>query len=111
MQSQKVLSQLSGNLRSSSKQEERGLVITLSGNVLFESGKSVLRPSAQGQLDKIACSLNEAKSHRVSIEGYTDSSGSDQTNSALSQARAEAMMNYFTSKGLDTDRMRAFWQG
>jgi outer membrane protein OmpA-like peptidoglycan-associated protein len=111
LQSQSLLSQLSGNLRSSSKQEERGLVITLSGNVLFESGKSVLRPSAQGQLDEIARALNEAKTHSVSIEGYTDSSGSDQINASLSQARAEAVMNYFASKGLGTDRMRAVGKG
>ena len=111
LQSQSVLSQLSGNMRNNTKQEERGLVITLSGNVLFESGKSVLRASAQNQLDEIARALNEAKSHRVAIEGYTDSSGSDQTNESLSQARAEAVMNYFASKGLASDRMRAVGRG
>jgi flagellar motor protein MotB len=39
------------------KEEERGLVVTLSGNVLFRSSKSTLLSSAQTKLDQVANAL------------------------------------------------------
>lgn len=85
------------------KQEDRGLVITLSGSVLFASNKSDLLPEAQQRLDQVASALMATKERKLVIEGYTDSRGSDSMNLELSRRRAEAVRNYIVSRGYDGD--------
>jgi outer membrane protein OmpA-like peptidoglycan-associated protein len=88
------------------KEDARGTVITLSGSVLFASGKSMLLPSAQRSLDQVAAALNESD-RSVLIEGHTDSRGSAQLNEALSQARALSVLEYLASRDVPRERMRA----
>ena len=88
----------------------RGTVITLSGGVLFESGKAELLPGAQDQLSRVAAFLKNSP-RPVVIEGYTDSRGSSSTNQALSERRARAVSDYLTSQGVPADRIRAVGKG
>jgi outer membrane protein OmpA-like peptidoglycan-associated protein len=44
---------------------------------------------------------------RVQVEGHTDSTGSARTNTALSQARAESVVAYLVSHGIDRARLDA----
>jgi outer membrane protein OmpA-like peptidoglycan-associated protein len=88
----------------------RGTVITLSGGVLFESGKAELLPGAQDQLTRVAAYLKNSP-RPVVIEGYTDSRGSSSTNQALSEKRAQAVADYLTSQGVPADRIRAVGKG
>lgn len=81
------------------KDEERGMVITLSGSVLFRTNDSTLLPAAQARLDQVADAV-VAKGHPVVVEGYTDSRGSQATNLALSQRRAESVRSYLVSRGV-----------
>lgn len=81
------------------KEEARGLVITLSGSVLFASGKSALLPGSQTRLNQVAEALMETKEKRLTIEGHTDSQGSTDYNQGLSQQRADAVRSYFISRG------------
>ena len=93
------------------KQRDGGLVITLSGNVLFDHGKAVILGSAQKQLNEIAQTLIDAQSASISIEGFTDSTGSKEVNEKLSQARADAVMKYFGGRGLPVVRMKSIGRG
>lgn len=86
------------------KKEERGTVITLSGNVLFASGKSALLPGAQQSLDQIAEAL-KSQDAKLLVEGHTDSRGSEQTNLMLSKARADAVGSYLISRGIPSERV------
>jgi len=88
------------------KQEGRGTVITIPGNVLFASGKSVLLPGAQSKLDSVADVLKETD-RDITVEGHTDSQGSDAANLQLSQARAQAVRDYLTLRGVSANRIRA----
>jgi outer membrane protein OmpA-like peptidoglycan-associated protein len=88
----------------------RGTVITLSGGVLFESGKAELLPGAQDQLSRVAAFIKNSP-RPVVIEGYTDSRGSSSTNQALSERRARAVSDYLTSQGVPADRIRAVGKG
>ena len=88
----------------------RGTVITLSGSVLFESGKAELLPGAQDQLSRVATFLKSSP-RPVLIEGYTDSRGSAQANQALSERRARAVSDYLTSQGVPADRISAVGKG
>ena len=92
------------------KVTERGLVITL-GDVLFETGKSTLRPNGDAHLDKLAGFLVKYPDRTMRIEGYTDSVGSDDYNLALSQHRADAVKSYLVNKGIDTMRVTTAGMG
>jgi outer membrane protein OmpA-like peptidoglycan-associated protein len=81
------------------KEEERGLVITLSGSVLFASNESTLLPAAQDRLNKVADALLVTKQKQLIIEGFTDSQGSSDYNIALSQRRADTVRSYLISRG------------
>lgn len=85
------------------KEEERGLVITLSGSVLFASNESTLLPAAQDRLNKVADALLVTKQKQLIIEGFTDSQGSSEYNIALSQRRADAVRSYLISRGYPGD--------
>ncbi len=81
------------------KEEERGLVITLSGSVLFASDESTLLPAAQNKLSEVAEALLASKERRITIEGHTDSQGSAEYNMVLAQKRADAVRSYIISRG------------
>jgi outer membrane protein OmpA-like peptidoglycan-associated protein len=74
----------------------RGLVISLP-DILFDSGKSTLRPQARETLSRIAGILLVVPEYRISIEGHTDNVGRPQANFKLSQARAEAVRDYLVA--------------
>jgi len=92
------------------KDEERGMVITLSGGVLFRSNDAQLLPAAQTKLDDVAVALL-TNGRPVSIEGYTDSKGSQSRNIDLSQRRAESVRTYLITRGLPADRVVAKGMG
>jgi outer membrane protein OmpA-like peptidoglycan-associated protein len=81
------------------KEEARGLVITLSGSVIFASNKSELLPAAQDRLSQIADALMANKDRKLTVEGHTDSRGTSSYNQVLSQQRADAVRSYFISRG------------
>ena len=90
------------------KQEARGTVITLSGQVLFASGKSTLLPTAQAKLSEVARVLTtNSPDATIVVEGHTDSQGSESLNLDLSQRRAQAVSDYLASHGVARDRIRA----
>jgi len=94
------------------KEEQRGLVITLSGAVLFASGKSELLPIAQTQLEKVAEVLQQqSPDKKMVVEGHTDSVGKDSDNMRLSQARADSVRSYLVTKGVKAERITAVGKG
>jgi outer membrane protein OmpA-like peptidoglycan-associated protein len=93
------------------KEEPRGVVITLSGSVLFASDKSTLLPDARTRLGQVATALLETKERRLDVEGYTDSQGKDAYNVDLSQRRADAVRTYLVSNGYPPDLIVAHGAG
>ncbi|HKP57392.1 MAG TPA: OmpA family protein [Polyangiales bacterium] len=87
------------------KEDERGTVITLSGNVLFASGKSALLPGAMTSLEQVAEAIRNQKDKKVLIEGHTDSRGTEAANQALSKARADSVGAYLSAHGVPSDRI------
>ena len=90
------------------KQEARGMVITLSGSVLFASAKSELLPQAQLKLNDVANALiKEDPLSKIVVEGHTDSQGGASYNQDLSQRRAQSVRDYLVSRGIASDRVTA----
>jgi outer membrane protein OmpA-like peptidoglycan-associated protein len=94
------------------KEESRGLVITLSGSILFASNRFVLLNTAMTKLDQVAEALKAQDSDkRMVVEGHTDSRGSDRINQPLSLNRANAVRDYLVTRGVDSNRISAVGMG
>ncbi len=83
---------------------KRGLVITL-GDVLFHTNKAQLESSGMHNVQKLADFLRQYPRQKVLIEGYTDSTGSNSHNLALSDRRANAVRTALIDKGTSSDRV------
>jgi outer membrane protein OmpA-like peptidoglycan-associated protein len=107
-EAEKRLAQASADLAkfASVKQEERGMVITLSGGVLFASAKSELLPAAVLKLNSVAEALvQQDPDSKMVVEGHTDSQGAAGYNQDLSQRRADAVRNHLVGRGIAADRI------
>jgi outer membrane protein OmpA-like peptidoglycan-associated protein len=94
------------------KEEQRGMVITLDGAVLFASGKATLLPIAEQKLGQVAEVLqNQDDSKKIVVEGHTDSVGSDENNRRLSQDRADAVRAFLVTKGVPSARISSVGRG
>jgi outer membrane protein OmpA-like peptidoglycan-associated protein len=92
--------------------DTRGLIVTLTNNVLFDTGKTTLKPGAKRTLTRIAEQLGgDNGAVKVEVEGHTDSVGTSESNQALSVRRATAVRDYLLSQGLTADRISAAGRG
>jgi outer membrane protein OmpA-like peptidoglycan-associated protein len=80
-------------------------------NVLFSSGKSVLVASGKKELDIIVKYLADYTGFNVTATGFTDNSGDEKFNQALSEKRAAAAKTYLVSKGVDASRITTNGKG
>ncbi|MCP5146035.1 MAG: OmpA family protein [Gammaproteobacteria bacterium] len=81
-------------------------VLSLEG-VTFGYDSAALTDDARSTLNQAVMLLRENSGLRVRVEGHTDSRGSDAYNLALSQRRAQAVVDYLTSQGISGSRMVA----
>lgn len=93
------------------KEEPRGMVITLSGSVLFASNRATLLPEARTRLDQVAEVLLTTRERHLTVEGHTDSQGSVNFNLDLSQRRADAVRSYLVERGYQGDLIQAHGLG
>ncbi len=78
------------------------MVLTAGTNFAFNS--SELLSSAYPELDKLIEIIKRNPESRWRIEGHTDSKGTADVNKRISRERAESVLNYFISKGLNKNR-------
>jgi outer membrane protein OmpA-like peptidoglycan-associated protein len=90
------------------KQEARGMVITLSGGVLFPSAQATLLPEAMLKMNEVAEALIKGNPDaKIVVEGHTDSQGQASFNQDLSVRRAQTVRDYLVSRGIASDRITA----
>lgn len=87
------------NLILQTRDTARGLVVNMS-DVLFDTGKSTLRPMAREKLAKVAGIVSGHPGMKLDVEGHTDSVGGDDYNQRLSEQRGEAVRAYLTQQGI-----------
>ena len=92
------------------KPTDRGMVLTLS-DVLFETDKSTLKPGAFAAIDRVAEVLKDSQDRKVTIEGHTDSVGSEEYNHQLSERRARAVQAALMERGVSGDQITVTGKG
>ena len=92
------------------KDDDRGMVITLQGEVLFKTGKWDLKAGAMAKLDQIADALR-GKEQPMVVFGFTDNVGTRDMNMDLSQRRAQSVRDYLVGKGIPQDLITAQGKG
>jgi|GEM_PF-6243269 outer membrane protein OmpA-like peptidoglycan-associated protein len=89
---------------------EVGLIVALN-NVYFDFGKDQLSEQSFPELDKTIDFFKQNSEVRFEIGGHTDSQGPDDYNLILSQARAQAVVDYLVSKGVNPSQLVAHGYG
>lgn len=87
------------------QQTDRGMVLTL-GDVLFDSGRAVLKASAMVTMDRLAAFMKDHPERTLVVEGHTDSVGSDAFNLGLSQQRADAVKTALAMRAIEGHRIK-----
>ncbi len=96
---------------------EKGLVITVVGDLLFDSGKAKIRSEAYPLLDKVSSVLKDnMRQFNVGIEGHTDNApikhSGWKSNWELSTARALSVLHYLDKdQGISGERLSAIGYG
>ncbi len=81
------------------------------GTIRFSSAQSAIDPDSAGLLDRLIETAMRCPTANIEIAGHTDSDGEDGFNQALSEKRAQAVMDYLVKAGLPADRFTAVGYG
>lgn len=90
---------------------DNALLVSMTSSTGFGSGSSVLKPGYTPTLDKIARVLNQYGKTTVTVIGHTDSIGSHAYNQALSEQRAQSVLDYFATHKVNPLRLEAYGKG
>lgn len=107
MEKKELAGKLKGALSSVAETNEtaRGVVVNLPG-ILFDVNQATLKPAAQLTVAKLAGVLTVFQNMNLSIEGYTDSTGTDEINQKLSNERAKTVYEFLQAQGIAPTRMK-----
>lgn len=75
--------------------------------ILFDTGQTTISTASNGLLDGLATSLKSCAGVAVEVAGHTDAQGAANTNLALSERRAKAVVAALTARGVPADRLTA----
>ena len=76
-------------------------------NLFFDTNKFDLKPQSRTELNRLIEFLRQYRDVQIEVSGYTDNVGSPEANSALSQRRAQAVVEYLSGHGISPTRLRS----
>jgi len=86
---------------------ERGWILTLGGDLLFDPGNATIKPGGRRALANLARVMREHPERKIVVEGFTDDRGSAAANQRLSERRAQAVRETLVKEGIDAERIDA----
>ena len=89
---------------------ENGQIVILE-KIFFDTNKAVIKSKSFNVLDQVALTIKAHPEFKIRVEGHTDSQGSAERNTKLSQDRADAVMMYLMKKGIAPERLVAVGYG
>lgn len=89
------------------RRTQRGWVITLGSDLLFDVGRAALKPGGRRAIDNLARIMRNEPERDIVIEGFTDSTGTEETNRRLSERRARAVRDALVQRGVPGSRIVA----
>jgi outer membrane protein OmpA-like peptidoglycan-associated protein len=89
------------------RQTQRGWVITLGSDLLFDSGRATLKPGGSRALENVARIMRGEPERNIAIDGFTDDRGGEAANRRLSERRAQAVRGALVAAGVAPDRIVA----
>jgi OOP family OmpA-OmpF porin len=75
--------------------------------IYFDFDSATLQPESTETLEQILQAIQSRPSLKLTIEGHTDSQGSNEYNLKLSQRRAQAVVDWLVQKGIEASRLEA----
>lgn len=76
-------------------------------NVFYDYDKADLRPESVASLDSLVAFMKDNASLSVEVYAFADAKGTDKYNKALSERRAQAVIDYLSTNGIEQNRMIA----
>ena len=89
------------------RETERGWILTLGNDVLFDVGQASLKPGGRRAIANLAKFMREHPERGIVIEGFTDDRGSREANQRLSERRAEAVRQALVREHIEPSRIVA----
>jgi outer membrane protein OmpA-like peptidoglycan-associated protein len=99
------------NKIATTRNDTRGLIVTLPGRIFFDTGKSTLKAGSKNTLTKLANALKNESGFQIAVEGHTDNVGSETSNQTLSEKRANAVRSFLVGAGIADSRISAAGKG
>ncbi|AKC69892.1 MULTISPECIES: OmpA family protein [Pandoraea] len=94
-----------------SERPDGQLQVNVPSDVTFDTNQYAIKPNFAAVLTDLANSLNQNPGITARVIGHTDSTGGDRINIPLSQNRANAVIQYLTSRGVDARRLQGVGVG
>jgi len=76
-------------------------------NILYDFDKWDLRPESMVSLDKLVETLTDNPNVTIELMSHTDTRNTEEYNLILSQKRAQSVVSYLLSKGIELERLTA----
>lgn len=89
---------------------EKEAIVRLN-TILFDFAKAELKPEAFPELERVVELMRARPAMVIEVGGHTDNIGSDEFNQNLSEQRANAVLKFIVSKGIDKGRVTAVGYG
>ncbi|MEW5721660.1 MAG: OmpA family protein [Thermodesulfobacteriota bacterium] len=98
---------MGGELKKKLSEEKRARIY----GILFDTNSAAIRPESKPVLDEVLELLKSEPDWQLTIEGHTDSVGSDEHNQTLSKQRADSVKAYLVGGGVDEARLKTVGYG
>lgn len=100
-----------GEVTIEKRASDNALLVSMTANTGFDTDSSALKAGYLPTLNKIARVLNQYGKTTVTVIGHTDSVGTDAYNQALSERRAQSVLDYFAGQNVNPLRLESYGRG
>ena len=90
---------------------EGEIAVRLTNDILFDTDSSALRSASRTTLSELAQNFRQYPDNRITVEGHTDSTGTDVYNQRLSEQRAANVADYLIDQGVTAGAVTVYGFG